>query len=260
MKKLLVIILVIVSIIACEQKKTINVEEEKEVSASSESILSQLQANINAHGGLELWKSFGSLYFEIFNGKETVKHTINLYNRNETFTNDSTYTVGYKGKQSWVNPDSIAFTNVRFYKNLYFYFFALPFVAADEGVYHKYLGQKSFNGEMFDVVKISYAENIGDSYNDKYILYINSKTKLLHMINYSVTYFDHSKSEQYNALVYDKWQNVNGLLVPKSFSGYKWENDTLGNKRYNIIFDNVSFEEKTPDTNLFDIPDNVYFE
>lgn len=245
--------LIILLVSACTSKK----QESTTAAAQSNAvrnILPQLAVNLEKHGGLSTWDSFGSLSFT--NGDN--KHILNLRNRNEVFKKDSAYTVGYNADQVWIMPDSSAHPRAKFYRNLYFYFFALPFVGADAGVNHEYLGQKNFNGVDYDLVKLSYDENIGDSPEDRYILYINSETKQLYMINYSVTYFDKSKSESYNALVYTGWQTVNGLLVPTGFDGYVWENDTLGAKRYEAGFTDVLFEKETPSPSVFEAPEGAF--
>jgi hypothetical protein len=245
---------------ACKQKDQKKAQKEELSSIVKRTFIQPIEDNLEAHGGLELWNSFNSLTFERPTDSGPVKHIIDLKSRNETISKDTTYSVGYLDNKTWVLPDSSAFINARFYKNLHFYFFALPFMAADSGVIHEYLGQKKFNGKLYDIVKFSYGENVGDSPEDRYILYINFETKVLDMINYSVTYFDQSRGEKYNAIIYEEWQTINGLLLPKSFSGYKWENDTIGDKRYNAIFNNVNFDRTSLSTDMFEAPKDAYVE
>lgn len=256
MRKILLLGLIAITVIACEQKKAPVTEEVK--ATPMPKLLPQLQSAIDSHGGLDAWRSFRTLSFDRISREDKIKHIIDLNSRNEVFVKDSSYTVGYLGDKSWVLPDSSAFTNVRFYKNLYFYFFALPFVAADEGAIHESLGQKTFNGQLYDLIKISYGENIGDAPDDQYILYVNSETKRLDMINYSVTYFDNTKGESYNALVYNEWEEVSGILLPKSFDGYQWKNDTLGDLRYPVRFENISLSKERPNPKTFEIPKDAY--
>ena len=151
MKKI-VYISVFICLAACsssnnEQKNAISVPLDH-----YKNINPRLAECIKAHGGLEQWKKFGTLKFQ--NGK--IRNTLNLRNRNETFTNDSTFTVGYHDGQVWVQPDSTAYPNAKFYRNLYFYFFALPFVAADQGVHQEDLGQRVFNGVTYDPVSYTH--------------------------------------------------------------------------------------------------------
>ena len=260
MKYILFVIVLSFTLFSCTKKTEKEFSNEAPTLSAKRTFITPIQDNLDAHGGLALWNSFSSLKFQRPSEKGTINHIVDLNSRNEIISNDSLYTVGYKGAQTWVLPDSSVFVNARFYKNLYFYFFALPFMSADEGVFHESLGQKIFNGTTYDVVKITYGENVGDSPEDQYILYINSETKILDMINYSVTYFDASKGDKYSAIIYHEWQKVNGLLVPKSFSGYKWENDSIGNKRYEAIFENVIFEKNPLNSNTFDIPKSAFVE
>lgn len=255
-------LLIAISLIfnACKQKDKKETQKVELSPVAKRTFIQPIEDNLAAHGGLELWDSFSSLKFDRPTKNGVVKHLVDLKSRNEIISKDTTYKVGFIGNKTWVTPDSSAFTNARFYKNLHFYFFALPFMAADEGVIHEDLGQKQFNGKLYNIVKLSYGENIGDSPEDRYIMYINDETKLLDMINYSVTYFDSSKGERYSAIIYDSWQTINGLVLPKSFSGYKWENDTLGDKRYDNIIEQVEFDSKPLKLDTFKAPENAYVE
>ena len=244
---------------SCKEKDQ-KTQKEEQSPLEKRSFIQPIQDNLAAHGGLELWDSFSLLKFNRPTDKGVVRHLVDLKRRNEIISKDSAYTVGYLDNKTWVLPDSSSFTNARFFKNLHFYFFALPFMSADEGVFHEDLGQKQFNGKLYNMVKLSYGKNIGDSPEDRYILYINDETKLLDMINYSVTYFDQSKGEKYNAIIYDSWQTINGLVLPKSFSGYKWENDSIGDKRYDNIIEQVEFDSKPLNLDTFKAPENAYIE
>lgn len=254
--KYLKLAIIALIVFGCGQQNQQQATDTIPASNQSPEILPQLKATLDQHGGLDLWNKFGTLSFE----EKGVRHTLNLRTRDEVFAKDSAYTVGYNGDQVWVLPDSSAFPRARFYRNLYFYFFSLPFVAADPGVNHEFLGQKTFNGVLYDMVKLSYEANVGDSPDDQYILYIESETKQLGMINYSVTYFDKNRAEQYSAVVYRGWTKVNGLVVPSGFDGYRWENDTLGEKRYEVNLSNISFKNEVPDNVLFQAPEGAYIE
>ncbi|MEM1320816.1 MAG: DUF6503 family protein [Bacteroidota bacterium] len=199
---------------------------------------------LTAHGSLSQWRKMKTLKFTRGTGEDAVYHLINLATRDEVMTKDGSYTLGFQGKSMWVAPNKEAFPgkSPRFYRNLHFYFFALPFVLADPGVNLSDEGEKTTGGQRYRILKATFNAGVGDAPEDQYILYIDPATYRIAMINYSVTYFDNSKATQYNALVYD-WQEVDGLLVPSSFIGYKWEDNALGDKRYEAPFSKVAFDK-----------------
>lgn len=217
-----------------------------------------LQKSLDAHGGMDQWKSYAGLTFKRVSGKRGETEKIDLHNRREYWTNDSTFTAGFDGTEAWVMPDSAAFPNFRFYHNLYFYFFAFPFVAADPGINYEDLGVKDFMGKKYNVVSISYGSGVGDSPDDKYIIYMDAETNLVHMLNYSVTYFDKSRGNKMSALIFDGWQSVDGIQVPTTMTGYKWDGENLGKKRYFTAFENISFSKTAYPDSLFEKPAGAY--
>ncbi len=69
-----------------------------------------------------------------------------------------------------------------------FYFFGMPFVFADPGVKQEALGQKDFQGQKYDVIKITFAAGTGDAPDDYYIAYVDPASGQLKLSVYVVTY------------------------------------------------------------------------
>lgn len=227
-----------------------------------ENVIPELKACLEAHGGLKKWRSFGSLEYDRATAKGGGDHSIiDLRNRKDLVKNDTAYTVGFDGTDAWITPGKDAMRSApRFFHNLYFYFFALPFVVADPGTNQEFIGQKTFNGLTYNKIKITYGENVGDSPEDQYILWVNAQTNQLDFINYSVTYFDKSRAEKYNALVYSDWKDIDGLKVPTILTSYRWEEDTLGDVRGSNTFSNILFSERQPDQAIFQVPEGAYLD
>jgi len=192
---------------------------------------------LEAHGGLDKWQSMKTLRFTMNNAGKIEKHQIDLRNRKTRIDTDN-YTLGYDGQDVWVTPNLEAFGNgsARFYHNLIFYFFALPYVAADPGINYEILPDYTLNDQLYDAVKITYDNGVGDAPDDEYIMHFDKETGIMHLLLYTVTYYSKEKGDKYSAIIFDDWIDVEGLKLPGSFKGFKYEDGQLGEMRYERIF------------------------
>ncbi|MEM0994884.1 MAG: DUF6503 family protein [Bacteroidota bacterium] len=240
--------------IACSAPNT---TEENSSSAPdpTEQLPATLQAGLEAHGGLATWQQMRTLAYDIDKDSTTTEHQlIDLQNRKVLLSTDD-YRLGFDGKEVWVLPNKAAFgsRSARFYHNLLFYFYALPFLAADPGINYESMTD-TLNNEAYDAVKLTYDAGVGDAPDDEYILYFDQKTHQMEWLLYTVTYFTGEKGTKYNALNYAEWQTVNGLRIPRLLTGYTYANDSIGSKRYDRYFDNVSISSDVPDQSIFEVP------
>ena len=216
---------------------------------------------LDAHGGLDTWTAMNTLKFTRGEGPGADKHIVDLKSRRSTNTVDGKYTLGNNGDKVWVSPhrDSFPGKSPRFMNNLFFYFVALPYVLADPGVVYEDLGQKEVNGKKYEVLKTSFKAGVGDAPGDQYILYADPETYVIDFINYSVTYFDASRAEQYSALQF-VWEDVNGLKFPSVAKSVKWEDGKLGEVRRETKYTNFSYSKDRMDLSAFDAPKGAYME
>ncbi|UII31331.1 DUF6503 family protein [Fulvivirga ulvae] len=258
--KLLIILVVMVS---CGKQSSQENTDSTDISTEEEvvSYPTLLQNALKSHGGLQQWQAFNSLQYDVkttLGSEKTETQLIDLKSRKVLITG-SNYTLGMDGSNVWVSPDKATFGDMppRFYHNLIFYFFAVPFVLSDPGIQYEDLGERSVAGQNYRALKISFKEGVGDADDDLYIAHFNPDTYQLELLLYTVTYFSGEKHENYNALRYTDWQKVNGLLVPAVMEGYKFQSDSIGELRYRAEFSNVVFSEEVPDQALFDMPENA---
>ena len=216
---------------------------------------------LDAHGGLDQWNKMNTLKFTASQREPATDFIVDLKTRMETVEIKGKYKIGNDGDKVWVTParDSFPGKSPRFMKNLLFYFVAIPFVFADDGVILEELENRTVNTKEYQVIKATFGDGVGDAPEDQYVMYVNPNTHIVDFITYSVTYFDKSKATKYNAIKYN-WKNVNGLLFPEKNIGYKWENDELGDVRYESPFTNISFSEEKMDASIFAIPEGAYVE
>lgn len=214
-----------------------------------------LLKSIEAHGGVAQWQKAQTWEYTIQRNEKPEHHLIDLQTRKVLLTHED-YRLGFDGKEVWVSPNKAAFDkgSPRFYHNLVWYFHAFPFIMADPGINYEILPQKELDGKLYDAIKITFNDGVGDAPDDYYIAHFDPDTHLMYLLLYTVTYFNQAPSTKYNALVYDEWENVNGLLVPSKMIGYQYEDDQLGEKRYERPFTDIKIANTPPDASIFEMP------
>lgn len=216
MRKLILLILLTSISFSCktEQKKK-SPEEKKEVKKTV--YPDAITAVFEKHGGIAAWQKQRFLTYTV-KGEE---HTTDLHSRKALITSEN-YSLGFDGKEVWLQQkDSTAFkSNPEFYYNLYFYFYAMPFVLADDGIIYTDVAPLQFEGVSYPGIKIAYKANVGVSPDDNYFIYYHPETKQMAWLGYTVTYFSKKPSDKFNIIRYNDWENVNGFLLPKSITWY----------------------------------------
>ncbi len=227
--------------------------------ADNGSTADALERGIAAQGGLDLWRSYASLSFDIPRQQDTVHHVVDLWSR-KTLQTTRNYQLGFDGEDVWVAPNLEAYSgNARFANGLDFYFFAIPFVLADPGANSEELGLMRIDDKEYEAVKISYDAGVGDSPTDYYIVHFDPETYRLTHLLYTATYFSGEPTENYNARVYGDWQEVDGLSLPGKISSYHWDGETrrLGEKRGETLFTQIELHKSPLDTGIFQKPEEA---
>ncbi|MBA2430541.1 MAG: hypothetical protein H0V56_00320 [Chthoniobacterales bacterium] len=229
------------------------------------SAFAQLDRALEAHGGVTKWKSFGSVEFDqtwtSAKGLKKDHQLFDLRSRDGLITS-AAYTLGARGGEVWIKPalDALGGTPPRFYMWTPFYFFGMPFVFADPGVVQESLGKKTFQGQEFDAVKVTFKKGTGDSSDDFYTAYLDPKSGQMKLVSYVVTYAALRKDKpmdqlEPHALVFEEWQDANGLRVPKRGKFYNWKNESIEGEPLGVMeFSNVNFSEKAPEAAKFAKP------
>ena len=218
MKKIVVLVALSLVIISCknEAKKETKKEVAKEI--KKEVFPADLGKVFEKHGGINTWRNTQILSFN--KGEEV--HTIDLHSR-KTVVNTPKFSLGFDGKEVWLDEEvkGTFKGNPTFYYNLYFYFYAMPFVLADNGIVYKKTEDLVFEGVSYPGYKVSYKANVGSSPDDNYKVYYNPKTYQMEWLGYTVTFISKKASDKFNIIRYNSWKNVNGLVLPKAITWYK---------------------------------------
>ena len=216
MKKLTLLFILSLMIVSCKT------ETKKEI--KKENYPTELAKIFQKHGGIDLWRKQKTLSFN--KGEEV--HSVDLHSR-KTVINSPNYSLGFDGKEIWLHETKEKSFKSRkdFYYNLYFYFYAMPFVLADDGIIYEKTDDLVFEGKHYPGIKISYKANVGSSPDDNYIVYYNKETYQMEWLAYTVTFNSKKPSEKYRMIKYHDWEKVNNLLLPKSITWYKQDENGL---------------------------------
>lgn len=230
--------------------------------------LAQLDQAWEAHGGLAKWKSYGSVEFDLkwtsAKGTKQDHQLFDLRSRDGLITS-AEYSLGASGDEVWIKPDAQALggTPPRFYMWTPFYFFGMPFVFADPGAERESLGRRTFQGQEYDAVRVTFKQGTGDTPDDFYIAYVDPASGQLKLAIYIVTYPSMRKGKaleelEQHAIVFEEWQEAGGLKVPKTAPFYVWKDDHIeGQPLATLEFSNVRFDENAPASEKFSKPEGA---
>ncbi len=249
-------------LISCNQKATSEKEnqlqeepEQEVIPDRSENFPDDITAVFKAHGGIQAFDQMNSLVFEIVKPEGNEKHTTDLKTRHARIETDK-FSLGFDGKEAWlVQEDSTAFKgNPRFYHNLMFYFYAMPFVLGDDGISYEKVSDLKVEDKSYVGYKISYSDGVGDSPKDNYFLYYDEATHQMKFLGYTVTFFSKEASEKIKLIEYADWNNVNGLLLPKTLKWRAYKEGVVGEVKSERNFVNAIANKEKPSSSLFEKP------
>ena len=213
MKKVLLLVMMVIAI-SCK-----NESKKEEVSImKKENFPTDLGFVFETHGGIAAWRKAKTLSFNM--GEEV--HTVDLQSR-KTVVNTPSYSLGFDGKEVWLDEEEKGNYkgNPEFYYNLYFYFYAMPFVLADNGIIYEKVDDLIFKGTKYPGYKISYEANTGTSPDDNYIVYYNSNTYQMEWLAYTVTFESNTSNDDFHIIKYNKWEQFNEFVLPKEITWYE---------------------------------------
>jgi hypothetical protein len=252
--KFIPLVLVLVFLSSCKQNKKVEektVEKIEDVkSVGVDKIFPEALVKVlDAHGGLEKWKEQETLTFEKPGKKAIEKYTVDICSRKEKVISGDIER-GFDGKNVWLLDTENAFEgDAYFYSNLYFYFYAMPFVLADNGIVYSETKPVNHEGKAYPGIKISFEDGVGASSKDEYFLHYNPETYKLEWLGYTVTYRSGVKSSKISWIHYNDTQELSGLILPKSLTWHMAEGLNIGEAKRTVDFHNVTIsKEEMPDS------------
>ncbi len=244
MKKIAIVFVALLALSSCKKNTS-----ENEVKVAPEVKAKEYPKNIssifNAHGGLNTWNSMENLVFGMQKGEDMEMTTTALKSR-QSVIETAHHKLGFDGTNVWLhNKDTATYKGkAKFYYNLMFYFYAMPFVLADDGITYSDAPALEVDGKQYPGIHISYDAGVGESPDDEYILYYDDETKKMAWLAYTVTYFSKEKATNYNLIKYADWQDVGGLQLPATLQWYVYEDGKVGDMRSERKFTNVTISKE----------------
>lgn len=255
--RILLIVLVVLTSCKSDKKETSKYAEEQ-LDVTTSIYPENITKVFDAHGGIDTWNKMQGLTFtmEKPNGNEVT--TTDLKNR-KSLIEMPKHTIGFNGKSVWLkHKDTTQYKgNAKFYYNLMFYFYAIPFIFGDDGVIYQDIEPLIFEGKTYPGIKIAYEAGVGESPEDEYILYYNPETYKMEWLGYTVTFFSKEKSKEFHFIKYSNWQTINGLVLPEILTWYNYENNKPTQKRNDLKFTDIKLTEGRPEPQIFEIPEGA---
>jgi Family of unknown function (DUF6503) len=260
MKKIAFASIIVLLLVACKndsKEKTTVIETLSKEDITTSLYPESITKVFDAHGGIDKWNKMQTLSFtmEKPDGKEIT--TTDLKSRAELI-DFPTHSQGYDGESIWIKEKE-GYDNdgsrAKFYRGLMMYFYTMPFIVGDSGIIYEDIEPLTFEEKSYPGVLISYEAGIGSSPDDQYGIYYNSETGQMEWLSYTVTFGKDGKSNDFRYIRYNDWQTINGLVLPKSISWYKYEDNTPTELSKTIEFKDVVLSEKAPEISIFKIPE-----
>ncbi|TLP80606.1 hypothetical protein [Maribacter sp. ACAM166] len=248
-------------VFACkeEPKKQIKMDfsEETEQETTQNKYPENLFKVFEAHGGLDKWKAYKTLSFDIMKPEFTENQIIDLYRRTDKISTP-TYSLGYDGDNVWLLDIAGTYEGKpKFYHNLMFYFYAMPYVFADAGLNYEEIPSLEVEGVTYPGYKISYNSGIGASSKDEYYLHYDADTFQMKWLGYTVTYFSKEPSDKISWVNYGDWLKVNEILLPQAITWHVVENGEIKEPAKMVDFENASLSKVARPKDFYTNPENA---
>lgn len=218
-----------------------------------------LQKILDAHGGLANWQSFRQLSYALPNGETQL---VDLYDRREYILQPAAdggqdIQMGFDGTNVWITADTTYKGNPLFYKNLMFYFYAMPWVLADPGIVYTEAEPLVYNGVTYPGILVSYDDGIGFSPKDNYRLHYDAATHEMRWLGYTVTGNSGKSSNKYSWIAYPTWSDHGGIQLADSLVWYTTQNNQPIDVRNARVFSEVKLTKTAAPDKAFARPDGA---
>ena len=209
-----------------------------------------LVATLDAHGGLDAWRGYRQLSYAMPRGEDQELQLVDIHDRREYIRQpggegEAPVEIGYDGENLWITADTTYKGNPAFYKNLMFYFYAMPWVLADDGINYAAAEPLEFDGTTYPGILVSYDDGVGFSPKDNYRLHYDPTTKKMRWLGYTVTGRSGKPSDKFSWIEYPTWSDHGGVELADSLVWYATEENLPVAPRNTRVFEDVRLTKST---------------
>ncbi|NHF61176.1 hypothetical protein FK220_017620 [Flavobacteriaceae bacterium TP-CH-4] len=260
MKKILMLMVLGIFVSCKEAPKEVPpavVSGKPDTKAAKNAYPEALERVFEAHGGLENWKKKRTLVYDLPKPTGIETHTTDLYSRKDRITIDDVM-MGFDGKDVWLLDGKEAYGgDPIFYHNLMFYFYAMPFVLADDGINYAETEPLQFEGVSYPGIRITYDTGVGTSPKDEYYIHYHPQNYQMTWLGYTVTYRTGEKSDNVKWIRYSDWMEVEDLVLPKTLTWHAYEGRDIKEAKNSYTFEEVSLSEAALPDSFYAVPENA---
>lgn len=263
MKKIFYLLILMAIMVSCKDKTSeTTTDSEADTEEELDTLTSVYPDNIikvfDAHGGLDTWNEMATLEFSVEKPDGYEITTTDLKDR-YTLIEMPKHTIGFDGEVLWMrNLDNSTYEgDPKHYYNLMFYFYAMPFVLADDGIMYAEAEPLVFEGKTYPGVQISYENGVGESSADEYIMYYDAMSNEMAWLAYTDTYGKDETKQDYSFIRYPKWQEVEGVLLPETMVWYHVENNKPTTVKSEMTFVSPMLTTVTMDSRVYGRPEGA---
>jgi len=151
----------------------------------------------------------------------------------------------YDGAEFWLKhngeiiQDADRLKRVAFNRPTNFYWFAMFQKLLDPGLKYEYIGEKTLNDTVYDIVKVSF-NSTDEKPTDTYQLYLNKNTLLVDQFLFTVADFGVMETPFLMKLQYEE---IDGMLIPTNrlYKKSTWNADVSEEPWIQVTWSNIKF-------------------
>lgn len=221
----------------------------------------EFTAVLDAHGEWQKWYNAKAESYALIHEGIMIEENafINLESRKIRLSTRD-FEIGFDGNQTWISPNREAYSgeSLKFYHNLYFYFFNIPYVFTDQGVTVEKVADKSLNGKKYPTFQAKFDANTASNTKNQYFMLVNPETNRVEYVLYTVP-SDDGEVPPFSALKYEDYRNSNSVFFPRILTGYTIENDSTKILKYQVTISDALLSDDEFSEEIFEKPENGVF-
>ncbi len=244
---------------SCAEKKSNELPESAPETVNESEYPENLQKIFDAHGGLSLWESFGSLGFTIQKNEQTSSFKTN-FEKSKFRVESINFKLGFDGRGSWSQDETTSFNESLYaeYSRI-LYGAAMPFMIVQDGAFYTQRLDQTISRVTYGVIHIGFGRGSGKSSDVEYVIYYDKETYQIVWLAQRVVEYGRYKRKYWEFIKYTSFQNISGLLLPEKWTLYEAEGNRPTKALYPLEIKEMVLSEDTFEDSVFEAPDGSEF-